>query len=456
MPRLIHGKTSSPWARCCSRCWPGLSRFLAQVPSRSWPRSVTAILSIPSGPIPGSRVPLPTSSFARSSETRPGVSSRPRSLPRHSKHSCNLPATPRLRRRRAIPRSRSTSPGSELLQKCSACGSSIIKSQTSLGGTCEVCHGPLCSRCWTVRGVRRCGHHPRHEPVHDEPFPGPAEAAGVEPAGTPMARPLSQEPARATAVVYPDLSQAEPIPAARVMREEPPSAQPLPDAADSEVKPTSGHTPAASSELFSIRKRVRGGDESSGATGRTVVKASDVGVMVETFLRRVSNALQTLQEVKDPVRGVVVPVRDWEKVARRIGGRAGIVSQPAGPQARASRAQVSNNLLVVYELAARNWLGQQAGRIKIEARSLVRSERLAANGSDDQSMERIDVEAVLNEAAVRAQREGNWHLEILCSPTGWSSDTCRFVCRTNAASFHDRLVSAILFDNDSGQVPHAS
>jgi len=178
--------------------------------------------------------------------------------------------------------------------------------------------------------------------------------------------------------------------------------------------------------------------------------------MVETFLRRVSNALQTLQEVKDPVRGVVVPVRDWDKVARRIGGRAGIVSQPAGPQARASRAQVSNNLLVVYELAARNWLGQQAGRIKIEARSLVRSERLAANGSDDQSMERIDVEAVLNEAAVRAQREGNWHLEILCSPTGWSSDTCRFVCRTNAASFHDRLVSAVLFDSETGRflTPH--
>ena len=350
----------------------------------------------------------------------------------------------------------STSPGSELLQKCSACGTSIIKSRTSLGGTCEVCQGPLCSRCWTVRGVRRCAHHPPPEPVHAGPFPGPAEAAGVEPAGIPMARPLSQEPARAAAVVYPDLSQAEPIPAARVMREEPLSAQPLPDAADSEVKPTSGHAPAASSELFSIRKRVRGGDESSGATGRTVVKASDVGVMVETFLRRVSNALQTLQEVKDPVRGVVVPVRDWEKVARRIAGRAGIVSRPVGPQARASRAQVSNNLLVVYELAARSWLGQQAGRIKIEARSLVRSERLAANGSDDKSMERIDVEAVLNEAAVRAQREGNWHLEILCSPTGWSSDTCRFVCRTNAASFHDRLVSAILFDNDSGRflTPH--
>jgi len=186
------------------------------------------------------------------------------------------------------------------------------------------------------------------------------------------------------------------------------------------------------------------------------VKAGDVGVLVETFLRRVSNALQTLQEVKDPVRGVVVPVRDWEKVARRIGGREGILRQPASPQARSSRTQVCNNLLVVYELAARNWLGQQAGRIKIEARSLVRGERLAARGSDEQAMERIDVETVLNEAAVRAGREGNWHLEILCSPTGWSSDACRFVCRTNAASFHDRLVSGILFDSETGRflTPH--
>ena len=112
-----------------------------------------------------------------------------------------------------------------------------------------------------------------------------------------------------------------------------------------------------------------------------------------------------------------------------------------GLEAGSQRSSVSRILHAVYELGARKWLGQSSGRVKIEARSLIRSERIAVTGSDDQPVTRIDVEAALNEVTLRAAREETWHLVVLNSPTGWTSDACRFVCRMSPDSFQDRWVS---------------
>jgi serine/threonine protein kinase len=344
-----------------------------------------------------------------------------------------------------LPRAGHASPavsqGNELLQKCSSCGSTIIKSQTSLGGRCEICHDPLCAKCWTIQGVRRCPRHLQPEPVRVERSAAPDVAAEV---------------AHAAAPAPPPLSQARPIPAAMAMSEKPPSVEPSREEASAEAKAAPDQVPESSSDIFSIRKRVREEDERSGAQGRTVVKTGDVEVRVETFLRRVANALQTLEDVKDPLRGVVIPVPSWSKAARRVSGPEGIVTKLRAASPQSPRHSVLDSLHVVYELGARSWLGRSTGRIIIEARSLVRSERFAADGCDDRPIERIVVETALNGAALRAAREETWHLVILGSPTGWTSDACRFVTRTDPDSFHDQNVSAVLSDSEAGRFlsPH--
>jgi eukaryotic-like serine/threonine-protein kinase len=57
----------------------------------------------------------------------------------------------------SAPATTATLPG--LLLKCSLCGSTMVKSQTGLGGTCAECNQPICSKCWTIRAKRRCAQH---------------------------------------------------------------------------------------------------------------------------------------------------------------------------------------------------------------------------------------------------------------------------------------------------------
>lgn len=361
------------------------------------------------------------------------------------------PARPTNWPARGDSRPGSIPPANELLRKCASCGSPIVTSQTSLGGACEVCHEPLCANCWTALDIRHCRQHRRPEPVAVERSPIPVEVGRVEGAAAPIT-----PPAPGTGAPNRDLSPSQPIPAKMAKSEEPLSDQAPPPDADPEAQAPSGQPAVGSPDIVSLRKQVREEKAPAGAAGRKVVKADAMEVMVETFLRRIANALQSVESVKDPLREVVIPVRNWSKCARRVGGRAGMVSRAPGAPARSPQARASSTLFVVYDLKARNWLGRLTSRIKIEARCLLRSDRLASAGFDDRSVSRFEVETALNEAALRAAREETWHLVILCSPTGWANDAYRFVARTGPDSFHDRFASAILFDSDTGRflAPH--
>ncbi len=61
--------------------------------------------------------------------------------------------------------------------RCAACSKSIA-SRLGVAGECEVCGAPICARCWSARGVRRCREH-QDAAEAGEPA-GPASARQAE------------------------------------------------------------------------------------------------------------------------------------------------------------------------------------------------------------------------------------------------------------------------------------
>ena len=179
----------------------------------------------------------------------------------------------------------------ELFQKCSACGSNIIKSSTGLGGSCAVCQEPICARCWTIQGLRHCHLHLQPETVRDVSPTVPVDSPREDQTGGPSRPPLSQQTPRPGADMSPVVPRAESASWEYHQPVGPPKPEPKPDGNCPQEQPTPGTAAAHPERIFSIEKRPPEETDRSQPAGRKAVTTSTSDVLVETFLRRVANAL---------------------------------------------------------------------------------------------------------------------------------------------------------------------
>ena len=326
-----------------------------------------------------------------------------------------------------------TSGGSgKSLTRCSSC-SEVLVSKLSVAGRCEVCDAPICPKCWSIRNVRRCSRHaktgatdadpviqamPPKETGHvvvsrDKADGQSSEAKGSEDAASPA--PPQPSDADVLAPKKRDLNAA-PSPSARV---------------------------ADRANIEEIVTRIR-------SEGRPAISAVEASVAEETFLRLVENTLHPIRQVRDPIREVDIPMENWPQTAKpadNAGKHEAMVR--TGRMQDATPDVFPRDPVVVFDLSKRGWVGQTQGRAVIEVRNLAHVEWFNQEGYDDRAVSRIEIERVLNDAARRAADGDIWHMLILASPTGWTNDARAFATGQDPRAFRDRLVSVVLFDNES-------
>lgn len=306
--------------------------------------------------------------------------------------------------------------------RCAVC-TEVIVSKLSVAGVCAFpdCGKPICARCFKIRGARYC---PDHEPKHPEPSPVSTAPAPSPAARPPVPVPPAMEAADRLAATESFVAPANAgSPVAR-----PPTA---PFDHEGQPPPTAPAPEAASAQ--------RG------------IGARQAFLAEQTVLRIVENVLQTIGEIRDPLREVDLRPGDWRKIRTQT-------DPPRAPQA-AGRAIPTDDspescprgTTMRYEVRQRTLTGGVRGHVVVEAANLVRVERFAADGCDAEPFTQIELESLLNAAASRAAGVDAWHLLILASPTGWTAEACDFATGRGPRPFRDRVVSVVLYDAAEGR-----
>jgi len=296
---------------------------------------------------------------------------------------------------------------------CSSCLRRLV-STFSLVGSCRICGAPICSACWQARGIRHCAEHTANDGASDAAATKEGHHAGPSLAERPSTGQKAQAPAQEQ------------------------------DSGVAGAGPSGRQTPSASRQLEEKIRRAR-------AAGRPAISAAEARVAEESFLRLVENSLQSIREVTDPCRQVVIAVKDWSKIARATRRTMGL-TQAASPlkPVRQPAASCPLGAGLRYDLCSRG-LAWRRGRVVIEADHLARVSRFAAERWDDQPVSRIELESLLNEIAREAAQEETWHLAILGSPTGWTVEARDFVSGRGVRPFRDRLLSVVLLLSDTAE-----
>ena len=301
--------------------------------------------------------------------------------------------------------------------RCSAC-SEILVSKLSVAGHCEVCQAPLCKKCWTIKGVRRCSRHLQ------------ADKPAADSVEKPKAGRRKPEQAKSAAEPgHPKVdSPAEARPAGRAP-----------------LRAPQGKGPSPKEALDERIARAR-------AQGRPAISAGEARVAEETFVRLVENSLQSLTEVRDPCRDAVVPVENWAKAGQRTNRLSGLQEKGGltGGQ-RGPSTESPKGAGLFYDLRSRDWLGRLLAWVVIDVRNLAHLERFARDGYDDQPVSRMELESLLNETARTAADQEAWRMLILYSPTGWTDEARDYATGKGARPFRDRMASVVLFEQDSAR-----
>lgn len=185
--------------------------------------------------------------------------------------------------------------------------------------------------------------------------------------------------------------------------------------------------------------------------GKPAISADEARVAEQTFLRLVENSLDCVSEVSDPLRQVALHVKSWAKFAERIEPAEGLtnIGDPV-PQIQRKRIAPRLGAGLAYDLRKQG-LGRQQARVVVEARSIVRVERFAKEGFDDEPTSRTQVESLLNDIARQARDKDAWHLLVVASVTGWTAEAEDFLQGKGTRSFRDRFVSVVLFRSDAAR-----
>jgi hypothetical protein len=171
----------------------------------------------------------------------------------------------------------------------------------------------------------------------------------------------------------------------------------------------------------------------------------------ETFFRLVENALADVSTVFDPVRQVEIPVGDFSQLRTRTGAEddSGAAAAALGASGRVVGHGPTGDRMV-YEVRQRA-LWKNSARVVVEARSVLRADRFAADGRDDQPFAAKELESLLNRISRQAADDDTWHLAILASPTGWADEALQMASGAGTHPFRDRLVSVVLYDRDQSR-----
>jgi predicted Ser/Thr protein kinase len=318
--------------------------------------------------------------------------------------------------------------------RCPVCRAEILSKAGAKARVCQTCGAPICWKCWGS-GVRHCKTHATGTPAA---IPAPlvlVQATPPEAAAPPA--PECETPGNvlhAKGSAIPENSrEASPLPQ--------PAASPAAagDLSDKQVSPNRNE------EIQATIARAR-------AEGRPVVTAAEARLAEATFFRLMENSLAPVSEVLDPHRGVAIAVKNWSKAAQRT-ERMFSVMVPGGQVAKGNfpAASCPRSAAMIFDLRKRGPLGKLLARAVIEVQSLVRLDRFAAQGFDDQPVCRLELESLFNGVSRRAAEADAWHLLILFSPTGWAADAVDFACGKGRLPFSDRLLSVALFDHGEGR-----
>lgn len=330
--------------------------------------------------------------------------------------------------------------GSGAFPRCAVC-TEVIISRLSVAGVCPECQAPICSRCFKVRGIRHC---PQHEPTTTEPSrplaaqipPGPGGARlGKEP-------PAPQPPVPAALA----RDEAEQLAATEAFEPPPVAAAVMSPQADSALD----QRPAPHDQAQPWAEN----RDPESASMQPRVAARQAYLAEQTFLRTVENVLQTVSEIRDPLREVDLRVGDWRRIREQTERLSSLRSAP-GQIVSADELQASypRGTTVRYEVRQRNLTGGVRGHVVVEVVNLARVERFVADGCDTEPLTQMELEFFLNAAAVRAAAADAWHLLILASPTGWTAEARDFATGQGPRPFRDRALSVILYEAAEGRFP---
>lgn len=315
--------------------------------------------------------------------------------------------------------------------RCAVCAEQIV-SRLSVAGVCAAagCERPICARCFKIRGARYC---PEHEPKAPEPLP--AFAAAVP-------RPATRPPVP----VPPALQASDQLPPTEPFVPPPAGPAAVPAQAQSPLDRPS--TPASAGDVQPPPEA----PSLEAANAQCGIAAGQACLAEQTFLRIVENVLQTIREIRDPLRQVELRPGDWRKL--RTQTHAPRAPQPAargGLAADDLPAPCPRRAGVRYDIRQRNLTGGVRGHVVVEAVNLARVERFAADGCDTGPFTQMELESFLNTAAGRAADADAWHLLILASPTGWTAEAGDFATGQGPRPFRDRAVSVVLYDAAEGR-----
>jgi hypothetical protein len=323
---------------------------------------------------------------------------------------------------------------------CSACGERIY-SKLSVPGRCTVCQSPICNRCWKVKMKRRCSGHTES----DKPTARPADDSTPERGPAPQAHvgaPIEAQRERS-------MTASESIRVVARPMEERPAPSPVAAAPPDKLPEAE---PSTEERLREKHQQALGKIAEARAEGRLAVSAYGAWLAEKSFLRMIESSLRLRNEFNDPCRGVTVPVKDWSKVRREV------AVAPSLPACGTALSSVQESLIrhpfsarVIFDLRKRNFCGMLRGRVVIEVCNLAHVDRFVSEGFDDQPVSRADLEVLLNDTVMRAVASGSWHVLILASPTGWTSEARDFVTGKGPLPFRDRLVSVVAFEEETGR-----
>ncbi len=323
---------------------------------------------------------------------------------------------------------------------CAACGEKML-SKLSVPGRCTVCQTPICIRCWKIKLKCRCTQHSEC----DMPTATPADLATRErEPDKPFHVKKAMEPMRGPAIAEPESAQVAPAPIGE---------RPAPSsAADAPLDKQLEAEPSIEDRLRQKHQQTLEKIAQAKAEGRPAISAYGAWVAEKSFLRMIESSLRVLNGVADPCRGVTVPVKDWMKVRREVAALSGLPvcgTPPSSAQDSLTHHPFSAH--VIFDLRKRNLWGMLKGRVVIEVCNLARVERFVGEGFDDQPVSRTSLESLLNNAAARAVTSDTWHLLILASPTDWTPEARDFLTGKGPRPFRDRLVSVVMFEEESGR-----
>ena len=279
--------------------------------------------------------------------------------------------------------------------RCALCFSELIVSKLGVAGVCLECQAPICAKCWKILGKRHCFRHAPAEGPNDQ-------AAARIPAGRAVTPAMNT--VQLTGASAPHSSPLSAVAATEVPHV---NRETAPITADGEEN-SHNRSGASDDQVSDVSGRAAEVQTHQGGTGSSSAVSSSQACLAErTFVRLVEDALQDVTEVRDPLRGVTLRVRDWRRVRRPADALSGSWSGAGGAKAIGKpAASCPRGNAVRFDLRQRNLLGRLRGGAVVEVRNLTRVEQYAAAGCDDQPISRQELESFLNDAARRAARRG--------------------------------------------------